>query len=250
MQFKRASVYKSKILVLNMKLCIRKDIKRLRYVIKRLFHKEEFDFNKEDYLNYTLFHENSLFVKARTIKGLVKEHFVTNPLLKNEALFILDVGCGTGEIDRLIQGDFAKVTVIGVDSAIEAVRRATMRNLNNAKFLACSAEKFCFTDNVFDIVILANILHHSYRSILNIIQESLRVLNTSGKILIFEVNSLNPLQILWFYLFCPIDKGMHMVSPMHLRRILKNVTADNGIITIKPLPSSLYFEYMAVYSKK
>lgn len=232
-----------------MKLCINKEIKKLRCVIRRLFKKKEFCFNRENFLDYTFFHENGLFSKVQAIRKLIADWICYNgSYFENcDSLSILDVGCGTGEIGELLQYDFNKI--VGVDSSVETVRKATARNLKNSRFLACRAESLCFANGVFDVVILVNILHHSSKWIRIIIYESYRVLKKGGLMVIFELNPLNPLQMIWFYLFSPIDRGMHMISPMYLKRIVKEVRDDDNLMIVKHLLSSLYFEYMTVYSK-
>jgi ubiquinone/menaquinone biosynthesis C-methylase UbiE len=231
-----------------MKFCLNKEIKRLKCVIGKLFNKKEFDFNKEDSLNYAFFHENGLFSKTENIKKLIRSHYNGNSFSGNSGPLLLDICCGTGEIDEVISSDFRRI--IGMDSAVEAVKKAKARDIVNSNFLVCNAEKLCFLNGLFDVVILVNCLHHSFKSIRVIIQEAHRVLKKGGLIVVSELNPLNPLQIIWFYLFCPIDRGMCMISPGYLKEVTEEVTNDNGLITIKLLRSSLYFEYMAVCLKK
>jgi len=230
-----------------MKLCLNKEIKRVKCVAGKLFNKKEFNFNKEDSLDYAFFHENGLLSKTESIKKLIKSHFNGNSFSGNSGPLLLDICCGTGEIGEVISSDFRRI--IGVDSAIETVKKAKTRNVVNGNFLVCNTEKLCFLNGLFDVVILVNCLHHSFKSLRIIIQETYRVLKKGGFMAIFELNPLNPLQLIWFYLLCPVDKGMRMIGPRYLKQVMEETAGGNGSITIKPLPLTLYFEYMVVYSK-
>lgn len=231
-----------------MKFCIKKEIQRSGFIIKKLFKNKEFDFNREDSLNYALFHEHGLFSKTEAIKKLIRDFRKGREILSNtNPSVMLDIGCGTGEIDQEIQHEFCKV--IGIDYSMQAVKKARERKLVNCDFLVCNADKLCFLNNLFDTVILVNCLHHSFQSIRVIIHEAFRILKKGGFMVIFELNPLNPLQIIWFHLFSPVDMNMRMISPERLKKLLKGLAGKNKIM-IRQLSTSLYFEYMAVCIKE
>lgn len=228
-----------------MKLNIRKEIGKLKHIAKRLKTKQDFDFNTEEYHNFVSFHDNGLLAKSEKIKDFVQKYKQATADIS--PLVILDVGCGTGEFDQAIHHEFNRL--IGVDSSAGAIKKAKSRNLKNSSFLVASAERLCFTRGLFDFVMLVNCLHHSRGATSAIIQESLRVLKKNGFLLIFELNPFNPLQLIWFNFFSPVDRGMKMVNPLRLKRIITEAAGNRCSINIKPLISSFCFEYMLVYSK-
>jgi len=229
-----------------MNFFIYKDMKRIKRIVKRLFCRNRFDFDRENSIDYALFHENGFHAKTEEIKKIIRKHIKR----ETESLIMLDVGCGIGEIDRAISKDFEKFKIIGVDSASKSIREALDKDVNNNKFLVCNAEKLCFNNNSFNAVLLVNILHHSFANINLIIREAIRVMKKEGILIIFELNPLNLFQMIWFYLLCPIDRDMHMVNPLCLKRIIERITCRDGIVQYKLLWQVLYFEYVLVFSKK
>ena len=70
---------------------------------------------------------------------------------------ILDVGCGSGGLARLLAEEGAEVT--GIDPNLEALTAA--RTLAPAaRFEEASAEALPFEDAAFDVVLVVNALHH------------------------------------------------------------------------------------------
>jgi len=232
------------IIYINMILHLGREVNRFKNVVGKLLSRKIFNFNEEDSLDYAFFHENGLFSKTEAIKKIAREYKEGAEARKH--LVMLDIGCGTGEIDEVIQHDFSRI--IGIDCAKEPIKKAIARKIDNADFLISNAEKLCFLNESFDMVILINTFHHAYKSIPIVVQESLRVLKRNGLLIISEFNPFNPIGLLWFYFLCPVDKGGRMINPIYLKEMAES-TNGKTITVFKPLSLSFYFEYMAIYQK-
>lgn len=81
------------------------------------------------------------------------------PLRGNER--ILDLGCGTGELERHIQCKWPGVTVVGVDLCQKMVShaRAKVSQELPIRFLCANAQNLPFPDGVFDLVVSSSAFH-------------------------------------------------------------------------------------------
>lgn len=116
--------------------------------------------------------------------------FLNNLKLKNKK--VLEIGCGYGSLSVYMAKKGAKVT--GIDLSSEAIK-ISKRNasLNNQKITLkqASGEDLPFKDKSFDLVVCCETLEHipNYKKA---IDEIIRVIESSGKIIITAPNSLNP----------------------------------------------------------
>jgi ubiquinone/menaquinone biosynthesis C-methylase UbiE len=137
-------------------------------------------------------------------------------------LRVLDVGCGTGTLMRLLESKFGKVR--GCDPAAYMVRQAGQR----AKLMPSPLE-IPFADQSFDVAICACVYHHvDPDSRAAHIREVRRVLAPGGEFLIFEHNPLNPITRL-IVRRCPIDAGANLLSARHAVRMLRDAGFANLI---------------------
>jgi len=105
---------------------------------------------------------------------------------------IIDVGCGTGSLlDAINHHVPNSYHVIGIDISVESVKIAKQKNAQ-ADFIVCDIEALPLRDQVSDIVIIKNVLHHL--STLQPLDNIIRLLNSSGFLLIDDKISGNPLQ--------------------------------------------------------
>lgn len=89
---------------------------------------------------------------------------------------ILDVGCGTGANTPILR-QFG--TVIGLDRSPHA--RSLYRKQPNVVFTFGSAEKIPYSNNTFDIVLVADVLYHKrIKSPVRVLREIRRVLKPNG----------------------------------------------------------------------
>lgn len=91
---------------------------------------------------------------------------------------ILDMGCGTGTLSRLLSKDFV---VVGLDISKEMLLYSTTQSIQ------ADGEMIPFNARVFDAVICSNTLHH-YPILNPVLSEIRRVLKADGKIIILEPN--------------------------------------------------------------
>jgi ubiquinone/menaquinone biosynthesis C-methylase UbiE len=128
------------------------------------------------------FHRDNLYVFGvnvnQAIRGWLVEQF-------NEGDVVLELGCGTGFYSEMVIGGVKRLTV--TDLAPEMIEQAK-RNLaqfTNVEVRIEDCYNTSFKDNVFDGVLMANLLHivMDPRAVLT---EGHRVLKDNGKIVIVD----------------------------------------------------------------
>lgn len=135
---------------------------------------------------------------------------------------ILDFGCGDGTTLHYFRKFFPNHRLDGIDVSEESITLARAKGIANCSVAVFDGLKIPFDDNTFDIVFLANVLHHvpfEYHTIK--LEECLRVLNKCGKIFIFEHNPINPVTRKIFN-DCPFDKDATMIYSKSLRKNLQS----------------------------
>src|SRR5262245_60621750 len=108
-----------------------------------------------------LFH--SLLVKSRRTSKL-SEAIVR--LLNEGQLVGVDVGCGGGEISRLIESHRPGTRIIGVD--------VVSHNHESKRFAICDGSELPFRDGSVNVVMLIDVLHHADDSS-SLMREAVRV---------------------------------------------------------------------------
>ncbi len=96
---------------------------------------------------------------------------------------LLDVGCGTGTMLKLLQEQGLQ-NLRGADISENMLKIAANKN-PNIPFRAALSEKLPYKDNIFDLVYLSGILHH-LPSTDTTLKEIYRILKPGGIMLIFE----------------------------------------------------------------
>ncbi|HUR62280.1 MAG TPA: class I SAM-dependent methyltransferase [Candidatus Thermoplasmatota archaeon] len=101
----------------------------------------------------------------------------------------LDVGCGVGlYADAVAQA--LGCTVVGVDASPPALRHAPTRD----RLAAADAQHLPFPDGTFDFAYAINMVHHLKRGEQELaLAEAARVLRPGAPLLVFEINTRNPL---------------------------------------------------------
>jgi len=100
---------------------------------------------------------------------------------------VLDVGCGTGEFERLMLSEHPGQRMAGVDVAdkmLEIARRKC-QGYSNVSFLSASASELPFPDNSFDVVVSASALHYFDKPVVSLV-EMRRVLKPQGCAIILD----------------------------------------------------------------
>ena len=113
-------------------------------------------------------------------------------LLEVQSKNVLDVGCGNGHLTRLMTELGANV--IGIDPEKRQLSRARVKTIGSEIYLQGSAEKIPIGDNIADIVVFFNSLHHVPVNYLGVaLDEARRTLKDSGILYISEPLAKGPL---------------------------------------------------------
>lgn len=100
---------------------------------------------------------------------------------------VLDIGCGTGELERLIHERHPRATLVGLDVTPEmlAVAREKFQGVADVTFSLGQAESLPCASEDFDVVVSCNMLHH-VRSVETMLRECARVLRPRGRLIMID----------------------------------------------------------------
>jgi ubiquinone/menaquinone biosynthesis C-methylase UbiE len=100
---------------------------------------------------------------------------------------VLDVGCGTGEFERLVHEQYPHVVLVGLDvaPAMLAVAREKLQGATGVTFLLGQVESLPFAPENFDAVVSCSMLHH-VRSADGLLRECARVLRPGGRLVLVD----------------------------------------------------------------
>lgn len=129
------------------------------------------------------FHQDNLYVTGvkvnQVIRGWLVEQF-------NEGDVVLELGCGTGFYSEMVIGRVKQLTA--TDLAPEMIKQAK-RNLaqfTNVEVRIEDCYNTSFKDNVFDGVLMVNLLHIVMNP-LAVLIEGHRILKDNGRIVIVDI---------------------------------------------------------------
>lgn len=100
---------------------------------------------------------------------------------------LLDVGCGTGELERMLAPAHPALRITGVDLSkrmLEAARRK-LRRAPNVCFEQAGATNLPFEDDAFDHVVSASAFHY-FREPMKALREMRRVAASDGRIIVMD----------------------------------------------------------------
>ncbi|GAB0174361.1 MAG: hypothetical protein HHAS10_02400 [Candidatus Altimarinota bacterium] len=131
--------------------------------------------------------------KKQTLESIVPEYESKNPLIqwiftkrltwavkqcKNHNEAILDAGCGDGRVVRMLSNaGFTNITGIDFNENV------TTLSVDNARFLCEDLTKTTFEDNVFDTIIILDVLEH-FEFLEAPLSELRRILKPGGKLIV------------------------------------------------------------------
>ncbi len=100
---------------------------------------------------------------------------------------VLDVACGTGELERLLLREYPQQQIMGVDISEKMllVAQQKCRTYPHVEFHVTSVNSLPFASSSFDVVISANAFHYFDEPLLALI-EIKRVLKPDGKVVILD----------------------------------------------------------------
>ena len=140
----------------------RRILRHFRHLAKR------YDRRWSHYLQRTL----SQAVEALKISGAAK---------------VLDIGCGTGEFERLARERFGGAVLIGLDVTPQmlAIAREKFLTTRGVSFLLAQADTLPFASASLEAVVSCNMLHHVHES-QALLSECARVLRPQGQLVIVD----------------------------------------------------------------
>ena len=144
-----------------------------------------------------------------------------------QPLNFLNFGCGIGNSEGYIRKHLPGSVIYSVDTSAKSIEYAKERHsgLRDIHFSLLDDWRIPFKLS-FDVIFIANVLHHIPRSqhlrTLGMLREALR---PSGQLFIFEHNPLNPLTVR-VVKACPFDRGVTLLSPLYTRRVLAQAHFD------------------------
>ena len=98
---------------------------------------------------------------------------------------ILDLGCGTGELLKILEDRFPSSELTGIDLTEEMLAVAKQKLSDNVELLLGSATSLPFDSKSFDWVIMSNVIGHLSDK-KTALKETHRVLKNPGKIVITD----------------------------------------------------------------
>jgi ubiquinone/menaquinone biosynthesis C-methylase UbiE len=142
---------------------------------------------------------------------------------------VLDLGCGTGELTRMIADrlDSARGGLsLGIDAAARMIAVARKKRGNDAcRFEVAAAENLPYEDASFDAVVSSLFFHHVDLELKQrALAESYRVLKPGGKLVIADMHTpttrmgwLVSWTARWFFMQPEIAENIHGVLPRLMR---------------------------------
>lgn len=100
---------------------------------------------------------------------------------------VLDVACGTGELERLLLNDNPAQVIVGVDLSEQMLSQARQKlsGYRNVSFHQATASQLPFSDQSFEVVVSANAFHYFPQPGMAL-QEMKRVLKPGGTVVILD----------------------------------------------------------------
>lgn len=163
---------------------------------------------------------------------------------------VLDLGCGTGVLTRMIADQLdSKVggASVGIDAAAKMILVAGKKRGNeNCRFEVMAAEELSFEDQSFDAVVSSLFFHHIPLDLKEkALAESFRILRPGGRLIIADMHipttrmgALVSHVSRWFFMQPQIGEN--------IRGVLPSVIEGAGFSV--PDIAATYFGYIAIFS--
>lgn len=170
----------------------------------------------------------------------VKEMYATlvDEIQKSESGKILDVGCGNGNLFKMLPDD--KYELFGVDFSKNMILEAKNSCKGKATFSVADAEMLPFEDNTFDIVVCNASFHH-YIHPDAVLGEIRRVLKNGGRLLIGDPYIPTGLRSVMNVMLRFSDSGDYHIYGL---KEMENLLEENGL---NPLSSQKTSKRTAFY---
>lgn len=203
--------------------------------------------------------------EERMMLGLLKKT-VAELSLPNDAIHILDIGCGSGRISKQLQDLGYRVN--GLDFSEEAVKKAVARGIEAKQ--ANLDDGISFPDATFHVVWAGDIVEHVFDPI-GLLRESGRVLKPGGAMLITIPSDVGLISRVKMLFGISHQEGMYMTSGFYKHhtfftpRLIRFMLEKTGLhiadfrkililgkkrYEVSILPSSAFFNEMVIRAKK
>jgi ubiquinone/menaquinone biosynthesis C-methylase UbiE len=138
---------------------------------------------------------------------------------KNDApALILDFGCGDGTTSYFFSKHFPDQFIHGIDISAASIKIANEKNIANSEFKIFDGEIIPFDSETFDVVFIANVLHHiDFELHQQVLCECRRVLKHNSSVFVFEHNPLNPVTRKLFN-DCIFDRDAKLLRQKYLHK--------------------------------
>ena len=133
----------------------------------------------------------------------------------------LDFGCGDGNTAKHIRKYFPTARYYGVDVAEDCIKTAKELNGMYGNFVKYDGKRLPFKSDSFDMIFVSCVMHHiKKKDRRRILRELFRVLKPSGRLVIFEHNTLNPVTRKLVN-ECPFDVDAILISPLEMLKMMR-----------------------------
>jgi SAM-dependent methyltransferase len=134
----------------------------------------------------------------------------------------LNFGCGIGNSEAFIRKHIPRSIIYSTDVSSKSVEYARERHkdMTDVNYAVTDGRSLPFNRS-FDVIFVANVLHHTPRAgHVRMLQMLRKALTSEGWLFVFEHNPLNPLTLHAFNT-CPFDKGAVLLPPWYGRKIFR-----------------------------
>ena len=183
-------------------------------------------------------------VKFDYLVDICRKHFGST-----DKLSLLDIGCGIGNIHKLVSEEFGQLT--GVDISSESINRASQEH-ENVNYKTYDGETLPYPDNSFDVAYAICVVHHVPVDLWeNFTKEMHRIVKPNGLAIIFEHNPKNPLTMKVVN-DCPFDEDAVLLNSKTTNDLLQNAgfksTNKRFILTV-PAANNFLRKIDGLFSK-
>ncbi len=159
---------------------------------------------------------------------------------------ILDIGCGTGELERRLIKNYSNLEITAVDISISMLKQAKIKNGDSVRFIHGDIEKQYFDEDSFNTIFILNNLHH-IQNIKKLLINFKIWLKAGGYIVIVDPFSDGFIRKPWTTLLKNLlikEKGVTYQTVESIARMSKNI--DLEIVRIRNI---MYFSRLIIIKK-
>lgn len=146
---------------------------------------------------------------------------ILDTVIKTDSLEILDLGCGTGELMKLLLENNDRYQLTGIDLSSKMIEIANEKLANRVKLVIGDSENLPFDDNSFDLVYCNDSFHH-YVEVEQVIKEISRVLKKDGYLIIGDLYQTALIRKIFNFLLRFNNEGdVHVYSKKEMISLLR-----------------------------